>query len=542
MFAVECLQAAAAPLHIFTGNFAGTSLLLVKELSLELYQWSADAPSGYFELHKLHEELTFFPVLSAAVVSLGDRDGVAVVLTQVSARDKVRVYGYSPRGFESVAEVTLPVELCLGLSLKALWRGSATILGTAALEDWLWLGTFPSLQIRQSVLLKQSLTDMGGLILDWDFSDSAAIVLRHSAGATYPEVAAVSLTGEVQYVISLIHMVADVRDIPVNLVSATPTSFYVFLSNGSMLSVDSISGKLIDLQSIDKLYTASCPCPTGLFVVSDDGAVIHISREGKVKVILTCEPDSLIACSDRLLLTWSAMGNGKAFLLADDMQLICDFPTPGHGPIFDGFATSQEAIITACGTGQLSTLRKSEKGNSQPGLDVIETVRMPDIGATASGVWSVNGHLFLSYTTVTKCISLKTYAEVAVDQWNFDQSPSIAVGEYGDRFMQVTRQQIRYWGAEVSYSEAVTTACIRDRKVYAGLANAQLSRCDPLNLSETVLTVEAEITALHVNDSRVFAGLANNKIVVYPESVTGPALLTVDLSKTLGDSVPNDLL
>lgn len=78
MYAVECLQASTAPISVIPGLFPHPALLIVKEWSLELYEWASDVSQDYLELVKFSEQFTFFQAISAGKLHVGETDCVLV--------------------------------------------------------------------------------------------------------------------------------------------------------------------------------------------------------------------------------------------------------------------------------------------------------------------------------------------------------------------------------------------------------------------------------------------------------------------------------
>ena len=350
MFAVECLQASTAPLHIFPGLFPQPALLLVKEWSLELYEWVAD--STQLELVKLHEEITFVKAISAAKARVGEWDGV--LLANHAA---VRVYSYEQsRGFQLVTMWKWEEKRHIGHSLKTLERESGTVIGSSALFDTFWLGKLVASEISQIAIL-----DLGGCLIDWTFCGDLVLVLRQSIGSDYPDLVAITLSGECTCVESLLHIVGSPDVLPVNVACLSPDILAVFLEDGDFLSVQARTGSLIEHYSLDKLYSASTPCPTGLYMISDSGYIFHISATGHLSLFCTSQPNSLIAYTGDIIFAWSLTGPGKAFLLSQAQTVTLTSDIPGCGPILDVFETDYRSFTAICGYGEAATLRKAEK-------------------------------------------------------------------------------------------------------------------------------------------------------------------------------------
>lgn len=532
MFAVECLQASTAPLRLFPGLFPQPALLLVKEWSLELYEWAADPTQ--LELIKLYEEITFTKAISADKARLGDCD--AVVLANSAT---LRVCKYEPqRGFQLVALWQWQEKLHIGHSLKTLERENGTFIASGALFDTFWLGKLVSNEITEIAQL-----DLGGCSLDWAFCGDQILLMRHSPGSDYPDLVQIALSGEFTCLCSLLHLVGSPDVLPVNLAALSPDTFAVFLDDGDFLSVQSSDGSLLKHFSLNKLYADSTPCADGIYMVSDDGSIFHITCTGQISLFCVSQPNSLIAYTSEILFTWSLTGNGKAFLLSRTRAVAVTSEIQGCGPILDAYEGDSGALIAACGYGDRATIRNAEKCKGYTGLDVVERVRMPAIGSAVSGIWVAADHLFLSYLTETKCLNLQSYSEVSVADFNFAAASSLHIAPHNAVFHQVTSLEVRSTALTFAFPHPATAARIHLGKVYACLTSLQLYRAElTQESSSVVLDVEAEVTALCVAEDRVFAGLATNKVLVVRESLQGGRLLEIDLNPVSGASIPNDIL
>lgn len=532
MFAVECLQASTAPLCLFPGLFPQPALLLVKEWSLELYEWTADPTQ--LELIKLYEEITFAKAISAGKVRLGDCD--AVVLANYAT---LRVCRYEPnRGFQLLALWQWQEKAHIGHSLKTLECESGTFIGSGALFDTFWLGKLVS-----NVIVEIAQLDLGGCNLDWAFCGEQIILIRHSAGSDYPDLVKITLSGEFTCLGSLLHQVGSPDVLPVNLAAISPETFAVFLDDGDFLSVQSTDGSLLKHYCLNKLYADSAPCSDGIYMISDDGSIFHITGSGQIALFCSSQPNSLIAYTSDILFSWSLTGDGKAFLLSRTRSVEATSEILGCGPILDAYEGESGALIAACGYGEKATIRKAEKCKANTGLDVLERVRMPTIGSAATGIWVAADHLFLSYLTETKCLHLQSYSEVSVADFNFAAATSLHVAQHNTLFHQVTSLQVRSSALVLAFPHSATAARIQQGKVYACLTSLQLYRAELTQQSRcSVLDVEAEVTALYVTEDTVYAGLASNKVLVIGESLQGGILLEVDLNPVSSASIPNDIL
>lgn len=175
---------------------------------------------------------------------------------------------------------------------------------------------------------------------------------------------------------------------------------------------------------------------------------------------------------------------------------------------------------------------------------MFESVRMPGIGSSVTGLWVAGNHLFLSYLTETKCLDLESYSEVSVEGFNFVPMSSLYVAMHGGCFWQVTGLEVRSTDMVLAFPQHATAAKILNGAVYACLTSLQLYR-SPLNSSSdsTLWDLEAEVTALYVNQHHIYAGLATNKLVIIGETLQkGLKLMEIDLNVVSNATIPNDIV
>lgn len=168
---------------------------------------------------------------------------------------------------------------------------------------------------------------------------------------------------------------------------------------------------------------------------------------------------------------------------------------------------------------------------------------MPGIGSATTGVWVLQGHLFLSYLTETKCMELSTYSEVSVADFAFAACASLHVSYYNSHFLQVTKQETRSRDFVLVFPCPATAAEVSHNSVYACLTSSQLYRSELKSSAvPVVVDIEAEATALHVTDGKVLAGLATNKVLILHDDLQGEYIATIDLNPAVSQSIPNDIL
>lgn len=243
-----------------------------------------------------------------------------------------------------------------GHKLQVVEKETGRYIGCSALLDTFWLGQWTDDHITPITHI-----DLGGCILDWTFCGDFLLILRQSPGSDYPDLVHTDFTGSFTSITALIHLVGSVEAFPTNLVSLTPQLVALFLDDGDFLSLNSNDGTVKEHFSLNKLYSDSCSCPSGIYMISDDGSIFHISTDCNAVLFTSSEANSLLAYHNNTLFAWCLTGPGKAFLLSQPQKVTMTVETVGCGPILDAFEGSSEGVVTACGYEDRGTLRLAEK-------------------------------------------------------------------------------------------------------------------------------------------------------------------------------------